>query len=95
MEEKYIKDSGRNFNPLTSFLDKFKKILGESVLQKEIIIASLKKETGRSIEKQDIKISKNIVYINASPLFKNEILMRKEKILKYLKEENLNIVDIK
>ncbi len=95
MEEKYEKNTNRNFNPIISFLDKFKKILGDSGLQKDSVISVLKEELGVDLEKDKITISKNIASISASPILKNEILMRKQKILTKLKDLNINILDIR
>ena len=95
MEEKYEKNTNRNFNPITSFLDKFKKILGDSGAQKDSLIKILKEEIGIELEKDKITISKSIASISASPILKNEILMRKQKILTKLKDSGLNISDIK
>lgn len=95
MEEKYEKNIGINFNSLNSFLDKFKKIIGENTQNKDFIIESIEKELHKKIDKNNIKISKNILYLNISPIFKNEIYMRKEKILKSLEEKNINVIDIK
>ncbi|MFA4975580.1 MAG: hypothetical protein WC839_02345 [Candidatus Paceibacterota bacterium] len=38
------------------------------------------------IKNEDIKIKNNIVYLNIKPIYKNEILLKKEKILFELKE---------
>lgn len=95
MEDKYEKNTGRNFSSLNYFLDKFKKIIGENTQNKDFIIESIEKELCKKIDKDNIKISKNILYLNISPMFKNEIYMRKERVLKSLKEKNINIIDIK
>lgn len=38
------------------------------------------------IKSEDIKIKNNIVYLNIKPIYKNEILLKKEKILFELKK---------
>lgn len=96
MEEKYQKvDNSKNANPLNSFLEKFKKILNKSQFQKDLIIEVLNKEFNRGFKKDDIKIQKGIVYINESPLVKNEILIRKQKLITNIKSQSGNILDIK
>lgn len=95
MEEKYEKIKPKKINHIDAFLDKFKKAIGFSGLEKEIVLDLIKKEFGISLEKEDVRIFKKIIYLNISPVFKNEILIRKDKILKSLKEKNISVLDIK
>lgn len=95
MEDKYEKIKHKNIIPIESFLNKFKKILGDSQFQKDTLISVLEKNFSVYIEKENIKISKNIATITASPVLKNEILINRKKILLFLKEKGVSIVDIR
>lgn len=67
-----------------SYLEKFKKILSAGKQEKEIIIRTIKNVTGGEIKESDIRISGATLYIKGSPQLKNEIFIKKEKILKEL-----------
>lgn len=85
-----------DYNPLSLYLEKFKKILNKDSVQKEEIINTIFNEVGYKVSVNNIKIKNAIVYFQKiSPILKNEIFIHKEKILRKLKELNLNIIDIK
>lgn len=86
-----------DYNQISSFLDKFKKIL----FQKEEILVFISetifKYTKFKIDPNKIKIKNTYIYIENSPIIKNEIFIYKNKILADLKSEikDFNFTDIK
>jgi len=86
-----------DYNQISSFLDKFKKIL----FQKEEILVFISetifKYTKFKIDPSKIKIKNTYIYIENSPIIKNEIFIYKNKILSDLKSEikDFNFTDIK
>lgn len=85
------------YNHITKFLDKFKKILFEKEEINKKIIEIISKHTSFTVEKNSVKIKNTIVYVQCTPIFKNEILINKNKILNSFKEEisNYNLTDIR
>lgn len=47
----------------------------------------IEKEINISIEKKNISVHNNIIYIKTKPLFKNEIFIKKQTILKELEKK--------
>lgn len=94
-EDQYEKLNQKEVNPLKIFLEKFKKIVNESEFYKDKIQEAIYLEIGIKLEKNLITITKGIVVLSVSPLIKNEVLIKKHKILKHLTIEGLNILDIK
>lgn len=87
-----------DYNHITIFFEKFKKIIIQKKEIEDIIIKSISKSISFPIESNFIKINKGNVFIKTSPLLKNEILINKENILKNIKKElpeGFNIIDIK
>ncbi len=84
-------------NNLSSYLKKFKLILTSNADVKEVIVSIILEVTKGKIEPKDIDIKNKIVYIKCRPSIKNEIFIKKEQILKQLKEkiENLVIKDVR
>lgn len=77
-----------DFNHIKEYLNKTKETL---FLKEEIyrtISIVIEKNISFKIEQRNISIKGNIIYIKTSPLVKNEILIKKEKILKDLLEIN-------
>lgn len=64
-----------------SYLEKFKKLLSSGKEEKETIILAIANITGAEIKESDIRISGSTLYIQGSPQLKNEIFIKKEKIL--------------
>jgi hypothetical protein len=77
------------------FFDKFNSKITKQVRNLVFVIETIKKHTGIDVEMKDISISNGILRIKASPVQKNEIFMKKPKILKDLGSLNaLRISDI-
>lgn len=86
-----------DYNHITKFLEKFKKIIFQKEETREIIIKTISLEISHPIEGNNIKIKNGCIYIQGSPIIRNEILMRKNNILLKLKEliPGSNFVDIR
>lgn len=72
---------------IKDLLSKFSKILSSGEVKKQIIKEALFEVLNIEIKTDNIKIKNNIVYLNIKPLYKNEILIKKEKIFEKLKEK--------
>ncbi|MEK7585671.1 MAG: hypothetical protein AAB477_00315 [Patescibacteria group bacterium] len=75
-----------DYNHIDSFLERFKKILFKEEATLEVITGVITKHIESPIKPQSIKIKGPIVYINESPILRNEVLIHKEGILNDLKE---------
>jgi len=71
---------------IKDLLLKFNKLLLFEEVKKDLIIHALNQVIGIQIKKEDIKIKNNTVYLNIKPIYKNEILLKKDEISKKLKE---------
>lgn len=74
-----------DYNHITSFLEKFKKILFQKEEIKEIVLKTISFEVSHEIKKEDLKIKNGYIFIQGSPMLRGEILMHKEQILIKLK----------
>lgn len=86
-----------DFNHIKDYLNKFKELLSSKQEIYGIISLVVEKNINIKIEQKLIQIKPPFIYIKASPLIRNEILMRKEKILKEILETSpkSNFKDIK
>jgi len=86
-----------DYNHIKNYLEKFKTLLFSKEENLKIISSVIKKNTQIEIEPKLIKTTGNIIQIKSSPLVKNEILMKKEKILADLSSvlENPKYKDIR
>lgn len=86
-----------DYNHITNFLDKFKKLINQKEEVKEIVLKIIKEEIPFQIEKQSLKIKGGFIYIESSPILRSEILMHKKQILIKLKTilPDVNFLDIK
>lgn len=71
---------------IKDLLARFKNTLFSEEVKRNLIMEVLKEETGLQINFENIKIKDNIVYLNIKPIYKNEILFKKEKIFEKLRE---------
>lgn len=86
-----------DYNNISSFFDKFKKIIYQKQETKKIIKEVVSKNISFNLEEGFFVYKNGIIFLNCSPVIRNEIIMRKEKILKELREQlvSCNILDIK
>jgi len=71
---------------ISSFLDKFKTIIKDDKELKNIILLVIKKNTNLQIKDSSFSVKNGIILIKEKPPIKNEIFMKKEKILNELKQ---------
>lgn len=75
------------FNKINSFAIK-------EIKKRTIVSDVLKKEIGESIPFENISFSKGVVVIKCNSVLKNQIYIKKEKIILSLKEK-IGVIDIK
>lgn len=76
-----------DYSQINGFLEKFKKTLFKKENIYKDILDSILKETGVSLNIDDIKIKGTEIKIKSSPIIKNEILIHKNNILALLIEK--------
>lgn len=86
-----------DYNHVANFLEKFKKIIFQKEEINSIIIQVVSKEISYSIKKESIKIKNGFIYIEGSPILRNEIMLHKKQILLEIKNllPSNNFLDIK
>lgn len=75
-----------DYYQITSFLDKFKKIIFQKEELKNIIVKTISFEISHKVESNSVKIKNGYIYVEGSPILRSEILMHKNNILVKLKE---------
>lgn len=76
-------------NNISNFFQKFLNLEKDKGLKISLILEAIKKETGLDLKKENIELKGDSVKINCSPIFRNEIFMRKEKIESLLKSQKI------
>lgn len=71
-----------DYNHIKDYLGKFKEILFSSEEKSRVVIDVIEHVLSIKIENKNIQIKTPFIYIKASPLIRNEILIKKELILK-------------
>ena len=71
---------------LNAFLEKFKNITQPDEAVIRLLSETIKKEAGVEIPTKNISIKNSNAYIKTKSLYKNEIYIKKEKILLSLKK---------
>jgi hypothetical protein len=77
---------------LGSFFEKFNNKIAKEVGNLVFISEAVKKHTGIEIDIKDIKISNGIIRVKGSALEKNEIFMKKTKIIKELEPKLRSLI---
>jgi hypothetical protein len=81
---------------ISLFLKKFENLIHDKAISKKIVCEILYQNIKKEVDQKNIKIVKNILYINTDTFTKNTIFFKKTKILEDLKKgTNLNITEIK
>lgn len=65
---------------IKDLLLKFNNLLFSEEVKKNSIIDILNQVVGIQVKPEDIKIKNNIIYLNIKPIYKNEILLKKDEI---------------
>lgn len=71
-----------DYNHIKDYLGKFKEILFSSEEKSRVVVGVIDHVLSIKIENKNIQIKQPFIYIKASPLIRNEILIKKELILK-------------
>lgn len=71
---------------LSELLSKYKNLVPTDSIKKEAVIEVISKCFQIDLEKKDISLSNNIIYLKTSTKLKSEIFMHKKEILRQLKE---------
>ena len=80
---------------IKQFLDVYRKSLDTEDSKKEKIQQIFKDELGIFIDKKSLIIKKGILHTNVNTIMRNEIFLRKEKIILRLKEDKqLGVYDV-
>lgn len=75
-----------DYNHISSFLNKVKLVLFKNEEHYDVVAQIIKKHISYPIETKSIKIKGTTIYIQGSPLLKNEILIHKVGILNDLSD---------
>lgn len=86
-----------DYNHITNFLEKFKKLIYQKEETREVIIKIISEEISHQVKKEAIKIKNGVIFIDSSPILLSEIMMHKNNILMKLKDvlPNYIFLDIK
>lgn len=86
-----------DYNHITNFLDKFKKIIFQKEELKSLVVKTIGDEINYQFEKDKIKIKNGFIFVEGSPVVHSEIMIHKKQILEKLKNilPNNNFLDIK
>jgi len=85
-------------NPISELLEKFKKILQTDTQVKDLFVRVLKGELNYDADAKNITLKDGIIYMSDKPIVKNEVFMKKEKILMELNQllpKEKKIIDIR
>jgi len=76
-------------NNIADFFQKFLNLEKNNQAKTSIILETIKEKTGLEIKKESLEIKGDRLKINVSPIFRNEIFMRKEEIENSLRNKNI------
>jgi hypothetical protein len=71
---------------IKDLLSRFNNILLSEEGKKETIRKIISEVIGVKIKSEDLKIKNGTIYLNIKPIYKNEILLKQDKILSSLEE---------
>ena len=80
---------------IDSFLEKHFKNSNSKTILKERVIEIINKISKSKIEKKDLEIKRNIIYLKINPIEKHNIFISKQKILEEIKSKKIEIRDVK
>ncbi len=76
------------------YLNKFKKISENRDFLRKAVSEAVKNICGIDIDPEDIDVRDGIARIRSKPIIKNEIFLKKNKIMDFLKNKTDKIADI-
>jgi len=71
---------------IKDLLINFEKLLGDKGIRKDIISNILFETVGLKIKTEDIEIKNGTLFLNAKPIYKNEIFIKRDLILEKIKQ---------
>ena len=83
---------------ISDLLQKFKHITPPDITVRKSAVDIIKTTTNIELDKKDISIKNGVVYIKTQPIYKNEIFINKQKIIKKLQErvgDNVFVKDLR
>ena len=86
-----------DYNHIKNYLDKFKNLISTKDEIYQIVEGVIENNISFKVERKFIQIKAPFIYIKSSPMVRNEIMMKKEKILEDIRKlsPTSNIKDIK
>jgi len=78
---------------ISQYLERFKNFGQSEKLFKELIIELVKEIVGVELKPTEVLVKKGEITFKVSPAIKNAIYIKKEQILKKIKEKNPTIVN--
>jgi len=88
----------KKMRTISELLEKFKKILQTNSQVKDLFVRVLKGELNYDADTKSITLKDGIIYMSDKPIVKNEVFMKKEKILTELNQllpKEKKIIDIR
>lgn len=81
---------------LAAYLQKFKRLISSNEEKTKIISEEIFKITSIQIPTNDIVLREGTIIINTKPIIKSEVFIKKEKIIKAIKERGLtHLIDLR
>lgn len=80
---------------ISKFLERFKNFVPREIFLKDVVVKSISEVAGVNIEKKNIKISGNNIFLNVSPNIKNLVFIKKQKILENIATKINYKIDLK
>lgn len=86
-----------DYNSISGFLEKFKKIIFQKEEVKDIVVKTISEVISYQLPKESVKIKGVYIYVDGSAILRSEILIHKKQILIKLKNvlSNNNFLDIR
>jgi len=80
---------------IAKYLEKFTVLSNSRHFSRDSVCDAVKEICGVTLNPKDVEVKESVARIKEKPIFKNEIFLKKAKIISFLKEKkNINIVDI-
>lgn len=79
---------------LSEFVQKLRNKFLSEEFKKNRVKEILFEETGFDFKPENMEMREEILFLKAPPVLKSEVFIKKEKILKKIKEESLPVKDI-
>lgn len=82
-------------NLIKELLSKYQNLKVANKDLKDQLILLIKNKTQFTLSNSQIKINNQIVFLQAPPIIKTEVLINKQELLHLLQEQGFNVLDIK